>query len=1736
MVGPFRAAVILACLGQVPGWWHRPAEEDAGPIHEPMPSPLEDPKGCLAWVYNRTTTSYTEAISRVPGGALDSWAWVAVDTVFSTLGWLVFGSSWTNVRSGCSALIRVGTLVTICVVVHYVLALCWPIVTLACGVVLTVFWLLRTLLKCFGRVAYYAKRWSGGVPEATEATFIGPGTGEVPETAELRKLKKGADGERWLLVRRDGETVIFKVQDSSAIRSAGLHVNFEPDTMRGDAKLMSALKGFDKVHLCRHEVCQEDGQHFKLYAVAKGLDGEKYQLAMAAQEAHSAGSRAFGFLWSSAKGVARKAKDYTSESEPEGPCCEACKIRWEDGGGLCLLSDKPCREGGTETVDLLVEDRTVGRDSVALCPKHAMTYFRTRFQLKCAVEGCFRLGRGGTRGTRACPSHEEVAASTPTRRVTPRSRSRIREPIPAKGEDSEADGGLRRRVRVTNHDESDARDFLEDIRDEGDRGKGRQYPDTSPGRTPKSAVQRSLARMGLVNSPDKRVFQTTLEEFMEQLAEGRELNLDEEDIRRQMAAQYQMNFRDLTKALYEQATEEQQKGTKGLTKFLAKWRKQAAATERPSSPARSWTVVESGAEGSEVAANPSKPSTPRSSSQATTPPRGLVTLGAPSIHDDRKAGTGGAEPREESTVMEIAKAIQQQTTELASLVKAQQESSAGQAGTMKGLTRASEELVYLLRACGQYTVKVGDGELGSGLANALLSAQVGASTKLRNAGFRQKVTTRLAVGVAGPYWGTQEKYALSAADFLPCTDAELDQFAVESRSGKQAQEQRAGPPSRYEDWASRVQRQTDVWVLVYGQEWRGVREHAARTLGEWHLGAPHKWPLPVLCEVWEELHWRFCEELKDQLRKIKKLAGRETMTLQDLKFYALMPDEHGNPPLELPRTFDLKYPNGWFMTEVLPRIERRQERMLWKMTWEGGPKARAHGAQAGGGDEKDVRAGGDSGTDKLSVKNLLGPKLTAEESNRAKERAPLDRDGRLLCWGHLTHLGCGVEACSRSHQPLKGSLESLDPAVQMQLLRRGGLKRMRAETKESAWEKIKELREKVAKDKAAKVQDGKDRKRASERAGHQSAGVPDEDAKAGGQQVRWAAPAEMVEIDYTRAEADFADMVKGPDHTVFENVTLGGRAHGGRDGSSAPAEAVALVQEATPEAYGGHVLRALEKAEASDDLYAWAATRVAQDPTLELAPLLSEMSQFGLGELAQEASAILDTDVGTVRAGSHRRCSVGDATWRQDGPGAAVVTIDGESWTSYDYKEEIQMTEELAGLLGVVEAVEERRQCVTKVMAAGALLVRDGELPSLEAVAELGQQMRLEQGRQAKDAEGIMGHPAERVTAVEHELRMYAHDVLKAHHDKDYRALAVFTLEELDAVRFLVLRVDYKGDLLVECVEGLRALVHRGHMTLLCPPSVEVAKALLRTEEMVSVPAMGFHHFWHQRHDQPRVAPGVINCRLCKPPRKSAGGGGWGPLRKDTCLGSLGRCGGLAVQGPKEVKGVSKGPAGPSGLVLREFFAGHGVVTRGWELYGERALEPIELYEDPHRQLGRRATHDLADPKVQQRFLAEVKTSKSNVHWIAAPCTSFCDWNLQNGGTRTFSNPAGSPTPKEAMGNTLSEFGAALFEASLAAGNFPVAESSGTSGRYPKQWHLPAWQRILQRPDVDFIEFDMCAFGLQPLDGDGTQFYRHRTGLAFPRHPPLRQALLRLCPGVSATHQHVALKGRAAGQHRHTVH
>lgn len=55
--------------------------------------------------------------------------------------------------------------------------------------------------------------------------------------------------------------------------------------------------------------------------------------------------------------------------------------------------------------------------------------------------------------------------------------------------------------------------------------------------------------------------------------------------------------------------------------------------------------------------------------------------------------------------------------------------------------------------------------------------------------------------------------------------------------------------------------------------------------------------------------------------------------------------------------------------------------------------------------------------------------------------------------------------------------------------------------------------------------------------------------------------------------------------------------------------------------------------ETSDDLYSWAATRVARNPKVTAVELLEEMTAYGAADLAAEAAEILSNMNGTHRAG-----------------------------------------------------------------------------------------------------------------------------------------------------------------------------------------------------------------------------------------------------------------------------------------------------------------------------------------------------------------------------------------------------------------------------------------------------------------------------------------------------------------------
>jgi hypothetical protein len=374
------------------------------------------------------------------------------------------------------------------------------------------------------------------------------------------------------------------------------------------------------------------------------------------------------------------------------------------------------------------------------------------------------------------------------------------------------------------------------------------------------------------------------------------------------------------------------------------------------------------------------------------------------------------------------------------------------------------------------------------------------------------------------------------------------------------------------------------------------------TLATLHETHPDKFPKEQVWAWFEELTWRFWEEMKEILRQLKKEVGRQNLTAAELKFYALMPDEAGRAWLQMPTAFDLHNPEGWFRQEIIPRVERRQDRMLWSLTWKGPGGNTRQPAHAGG--EEEENEGDERTGQHPTLKSLWGPKLTKTEVDQARTKAPNDGQGNPLCWGNLTWLGCerSAQDCLRSHAPLKGKLGDLDYTIQAQFLRRGGLKRDPLVKKQEVEKRIESLRSHAKQDKDEKVKDGKARGKgaaakaaAREKAGSAETPEPPPAAepgprRTGGQSTKsvrfdWKAPEEFEPVNFTEAESELRQMVEGPTLEWLTDHHPGGTAWS-KEPLEVPQRAKELLQQAE-EAAEGPVLSKL--ALASDDLYAYAA-------------------------------------------------------------------------------------------------------------------------------------------------------------------------------------------------------------------------------------------------------------------------------------------------------------------------------------------------------------------------------------------------------------------------------------------------------------------------------------------------------------------------------------------------------------------
>ena len=102
---------------------------------------------------------------------------------------------------------------------------------------------------------------------------------------------------------------------------------------------MSELRRTDRLHLCRHLACPEEGgTHVQEYGVVKAFNPERFQYAQAEAGARATSAQIWSWIRGSGAEVqrlAQRAREYASESEAEEDKvnCLAGLISWETAEG-----------------------------------------------------------------------------------------------------------------------------------------------------------------------------------------------------------------------------------------------------------------------------------------------------------------------------------------------------------------------------------------------------------------------------------------------------------------------------------------------------------------------------------------------------------------------------------------------------------------------------------------------------------------------------------------------------------------------------------------------------------------------------------------------------------------------------------------------------------------------------------------------------------------------------------------------------------------------------------------------------------------------------------------------------------------------------------------------------------------------------------------------------------------------------------------------------------------------------------------------------------------------------------------------------------------------------------------------------------------------------------------------------------------------------------------------------------
>eukprot|EP00913_Durusdinium_trenchii_P011460 g10760.t2 len=1078
---------------------------------------------------------------------------------------------------------------------------------------------------------------------------------------------------------------------------------------------------------------------------------------------------------------------------------------------------------------------------------------------------------------------------------------------------------------------------------------------------------------------------------------------------------------------------------------------------------------------------------------------------------------------------------------LEGLRKATEGDKKGNPGT-RGAIGAEESLdVYLARGCNTLTVEVCPDVTGKELFDALKRACSHAKAKLQQIEWPCLVTNGIAYGLAAMQHGgkdhtTLAPWQLSVAHAVTAKPRDFDQYEAPKDDKI---EPKPRYPTHFATWLKQAENEIKMLGSVLGLEHKKERLKALDQIERAHEQDSDVWPENYCYSLWEELKAAWTEELRESRRQLCRILNTDNPRKEDLKFVALAPDSG----FHFPRTFDLAHPDGYYQQVCVPRQARALKGIIYgqlhhkrqapKVGGDApGAEGEAHGREAGG-EEDRVGRGRDRGGDKDKKKREkekdekraypAGKRLRPREAADSVKHGPRTKEGKPICWDGATHMGCSRgKECNHAHQPITTTKGA-------QLIRRGGLKSGPLIQPAQVDGRIAQLRAQAKAEHDEKVKDG------------------------GAQKQGWLPPEEYEGVQYTQLEDELRELTRGPDVGWLKDPML----EQGR-------EPCTIWERRVEHPEAQKRLKILEELEkggafarlANQSSYLQSHVRgrmlnaIIDKQEMTLDEVLLEATEKGCPELAQEAEKLLSEGRSVGWSDDERQAWISAPTWHKDkgyGEGKFEFQCGDKRicWRYLDYKDKLTVPDELASALGLQPGEEEERQCLVLHPAAGVLLWEgdwDPERrPTIEDVKKKAQAFRAGLWDEAASAIAELGDPAPWIGAREADVRSYAHDCLRAHHDKDYRLFQAFVLDELREVTLQCWRLNCRGQLQIDHLVGsspgsegqiIPFLIHGGHIRLLVPNEKEepvkiAAELTLSGQVDREWQCEGWREFLANEDTAAPLVPGKRpKCPRCQEHQPKQGKAApqvpWSFNEHPVDTQELILMGARAP--------LKHRPSFAYGIRVQEVFASSGTWTSAMLEAGLGANEPVELFGDPLQKRDPREHLNLKNEDVANHYLQATMEmpgpGAANIWEFGTPCTSYCDFNILNGGTRSFQSPEGGPNPtaSEKEGNYFCELTCKMCEQLFAHDKEFILESSMPSGRYPKIWDQPAVQKLQLSTGALIVPTHLCEWGASPSDRPDMRYKKGQWNLVSPGLYLHSLLLARRCQGH---HRHMDVKGES---------